>query len=698
MSRALRWSVPALLVLVWLIGVGPLGQFAGKLGDVQSNDNATFLPAGAESTRAADLQKRFENTGAVPAVVLWESRNGQKLDDSQRAAAQRALQQITGTSGVRQGASPLLPAPDGKAFQAVVPIDKDLPEPRPVIDRLRETARQVPGTTAYVTGPAALQADLGNAFTGIDGILLGVALGVVLLILLAVYRSLLLPLVVVFGSVLALGLASAVVYVLAKNGVIDLNGQTQGILFILVVGAATDYALLLAARFREELATGDPAWTAVTRAWRRSLAPIVASAGTVAAGLLTLLFSDLNSNRGLGPVAAIGVGCALLSALTFLPAALALLGRAAYWPSRDLNRGRGLWEKVSNLIRRGPRRVWVLSALVLAAFAAFLPMLKADGIAQTDVFLNKEPSVEGQEALGRHFPAGAGSPVVIIARADAADRVIAAVRGVKGVAPEVRPTTAEGPSGRSAPPKVVDGRVELNATLTAAPDSDAALDTVAALRERVHAVPGADALVGGFTATQYDTLRTSERDRLVIIPIALAVILVILIVLLRSLLAPVLLVATVALSYAATLGISALAFNGPFGFPGSDPVVPLFGFVFLVALGVDYNIFLMTRVREESRAHGTREGVLRGLVATGGVITSAGVVLAATFGALAVIPLVFLVQIAFLVAVGVLLDTLLVRSLLVPALVRDLGERTWWPGHPDPAEQERTPRQTVTES
>ncbi|MFC9977578.1 MMPL family transporter [Spirillospora sp. NPDC127200] len=686
MSRVLRWSVPALLVLVWLAGVGPLGQFAGKLGDVQSNDNATFLPAGAESTRASELQKGFENTGTVPAVVLWESRDGARLDDAQRRAAQQALQQITAVPGVRQGASPLVPAPDGKAFQAVVPIDKDLPEPRPVIDRLRETARQVPATTAYVTGPAALQADLGNAFTGIDGILLGVALGVVLLILLAVYRSLLLPLVVVLGSVLALGLASAVVYALAKNGAIDLNGQTQGILFILVVGAATDYALLLAARFREELATGDSTWTAVTRAWRRSLAPITASAGTVAAGLLTLLFSDLNSNRGLGPVAAIGVGCALLSALTFLPAALALLGRAAFWPSRDLSRGRGLWERISGLIRRSPRRVWVLSVLVLAAFAAFLPALKADGIAQTDVFLNKEPSVTGQEALGRHFPGGAGSPVVIIARAGAADRVVEAVRGVKGVAPDVRATT-DGPAGRSGPPKVVDGRVELNATLTAAPDSDAALDTVAALRERVHAVPGADALVGGYTATQYDTLRTSERDRLVIIPIALAVILAILIVLLRSLLAPVLLVATVALSFAATLGISALAFNGPFGFPGSDPVVPLFGFVFLVALGVDYNIFLMTRVREESRVHGTREGVLRGLVATGGVITSAGVVLAATFGALAVIPLVFLVQIAFLVAVGVLLDTLLVRSLLVPALVRDLGERTWWPSRPDPTER-----------
>ncbi|MBW8487621.1 MMPL family transporter [Actinomadura parmotrematis] len=667
----LRRLLPALLVLVWILGAGPLGQFAGKLGDVASNDSTTFLPASAESTEVAKLQKGFEQSGASPAVIVWETAG--PVTAAQRDAAAGALKSLAGSPDARGAASPPIPAPDGRALQAIVPLRADLAEPDQAIDRLRAAARKVPGTTVSITGPAALRADLGGAFAGIDGILLGVALGVVLLILLLVYRSVLLPLVVVFGAVLALGLASAIVYQLAEHGVLDLNGQTQGIMFILVVGAATDYALLLAVRVREELAGGGPAREAVRHAWRRSLAPIAASAGTVAAGLLTLLFSDLNSNRALGPVAAIGVGCALLSALTFLPAALALLGRAAYWPSRDLSRGRGLWERLGALIARAPRRIWIVTAVVLAAFAAFLPLLKADGIAQTDTFLNPEPSVQGQKALARHFPAGSGSPVVIITREGAVQQVAKAVQADPAVS-EVRPTM-DGDR-----PKVVDGRVELSATLKVAADGRAAEDAVARLRHDLRAVPGGDVLVGGYTATEYDTLRTAERDRTVIVPIALAVVLLILILLLRALVAPLVLIATVALSYAATLGVAALAFDGPFGFPGSDPVVPLFGFVFLVALGVDYNIFLMTRVREEAAEHGTREGVVRGLVATGGVITSAGVVLAATFGALSVIPLVFLVQISFIVAFGVLLDTLAVRSLLVPALVHDLGDRAWWPG------------------
>ncbi|WP_018656998.1 MMPL family transporter [Actinomadura flavalba] len=675
MRATLRWLAPALILLVWLLGVGPLGQFAGKLGDVQSNDQTTFLPASAESTRVSALRRGFEDTDAAPAIVVWETSGG-PVTAEQREAAGRALAAMARQVKLDGEASPPLPAPDGRALQAVLPVAADAEEPRDVIDTLRATAGEVPGMTAFVAGPAALQADLSGAFAGIDGILLLVAVGVVLLILLLVYRAVLLPLVVVVGAVLALALASAVVYLLADAGVIDLNGQTQGIMFILVVGAATDYALLVAIRFREELAEGGDRGRAILRTWRRSLPPIAASGATVAAGLLMLLFSDLNSNRALGPVAVIGVAAAMLSALTFLPAALALLGRAAYWPARDLRRGRRVWERVRDLVARRPRRLWVGTTLGLAAFAVFMPTLNADGIAQTDVFLRDEPSVQGQRALERHFPAGAGSPVVIITRQGAADAVTRAVQADPRVA-EVRPTgEGDRPGG---PPKVVDGRVELNATLSVAPDGDRAFDAVADLRRAVHAVPDADALVGGYSATQYDTIRTSERDRAVIIPLALAVILLILILLLRSILAPVLLVATVVLSYLAMLGIAALAFNGPLGFPGADPVVPLFGFMFLVALGVDYNIFLMTRVREESVEHGTREGVLRGLVATGGVITSAGVVLAATFGALSVIPLVFMVELSFIVAFGVLIDTLIVRSLLVPALVRDVGPATWWP-------------------
>ncbi len=664
-----RWLPLALVLLIWIAGAGPLGQYTGRLGEVQSTDSTAFLPSTAESTRVAGLRAGFEERSTVRAVLLWVSADEIGPDDEKRAAA--ALDRIR-TEGIAAGQpSPPLRSADGRALQAVVPLDAALDDPP--IDRIRELAA-VPGLQAHVTGSAAVGADLSKAFAGIDGLLLMVALGVVLLILLLVYRSVLLPLVVIFTAVLALALASALVYLLADRGVLTLDGQTQGIMFILVVGAATDYALLLAVRYREELAASE-AWPALKRAWRASLAPITASAFTVAAGLLTLLLSDLNSNRSLGPVAAIGVGCALLAVITFLPAALAFLGRAAYWPSRRLDRGHKVWDRLAGLISRHPRRTWVSTALALGVLALFMPGLKADGIAQSDVFLNKEPSVVGQEALQRHFPSGSGNPAVILVNADALQNAAQTAQAVEGV-DSVRPVAE--PSGE---PKVVDGRAMLQATLTDAPDSAAAMDTVAGLRDALHPLPGADALVGGYTASQYDTRVTAKHDRALIIPVALLVILAILAVLLRAMAAPVVLILTVVLSFAATLGVASLVFDHLFGVPGSDPSVPLFGFVFLVALGVDYNIVLRTRVREEAVEHGAREGVLRGLVATGGVITSAGVVLAATFGALAVLPLVFLVQLAFIVAFGVLLDALVVRSLLVPALAYDLGPRMWWPAH-----------------
>ncbi|WP_371673385.1 MMPL family transporter [Streptomyces sp. NBC_00289] len=294
-----------------------------------------------------------------------------------------------------------------------------------------------------------------------------------------------------------------------------------------------------------------------------------------------------------------------------------------------------------------------------------------------ETFVDDAPSVAAQQTLAQHFPGGSGNPAVVVANADRLDRVLATARSTKGVASAAGVTASGRPGGE---PLVVDGRVRVDVTLRSAADSRAAEDTVARLRTSLHAVPDADALVGGYTAQRYDTLRTAERDRTLIVPVVLAVIFVILAGLLRSLLMPALLVATVALNFLATLGVSALVFPHVFGFTGTDPSVPLYGFVFLVALGVDYNIFLMSRVREESLRHGVRQGALRGLVTTGGVITSAGVVLAATFAALGVIPLAFLAQIAFIVAFGVLLDTLVVRSLLVPALARDIGPRAWWPG------------------
>ncbi|GGQ50154.1 putative membrane protein [Streptomyces griseorubens] len=681
--RRARWLVPLALLIVWLGVGGMLGPYAGKLGEVATNDQASFLPQSAESTQVLDQRKAFDQQETLPAIVVWTA-DGDRITGAQTEAATRAAAGLAGTPGVVGEPSPAFPSEDGKALQSVVQVEPDLGDKlADVVDDVREAAGTVDGTTAEVAGPAASQTELSDAFSGIDGLLLGVALAAVLLILLLVYRSVLLPFVIILGSVFALGLACAVVYVLADHDVVRVDGQVQGILSILVIGAATDYALLLAARFREELATRGDRFTAARAAVRRSFGAITASAATVALGLLTLLASDLTNNRALGPVGAIGIVCSVLSALTFLPAALALLGRSAYWPAKPKAsdatvEGHSVWRRVAATVDRKPRRVWAVTALILAVFAAFSSSLSAKGTPLDEIFVNDAPSVAAQKTLGEHFPGGSGNPAVILANADRLDEVTAAANKTEGVA-SAAPVSASGRPG-GGEPLVVDGRVRVDATLEAAADSDAAKRAVERLRDNVHDISGADALVGGYTAQQVDTQQTASDDRTLIVPIVLVVILLILVLLLRSVLVPVLLVATVALNFLATLGVSALVFEHLFGFSGTDASVPLYGFVFLVALGVDYNIFLMSRVREEALTHGTRQGVLRGLTTTGGVITSAGVVLAATFAALMVIPLAFLVQIAFIVAFGVLLDTLVVRSLLVPALVIDIGPKAWWPG------------------
>ncbi|MCD0443424.1 MMPL family transporter [Glycomyces sp. A-F 0318] len=668
-----RWLLPALLALAWLALGAFAGPFAGKLSEVAVNDGSAFLPSSAESTEVNEARAAFDETDAVPAIVVAERPGGLEAADlaylEDAAAALAALPFNAGP------AIPPQPSEDAEAAQLIVLIGADADESDAVAEIRSVLEDGSPdGLQVLVTGQAALGADLGEAFGGVDGLLLLVAAAVVAVILVLVYRSPLLPLLVLLSCGFALAAASAAVYFLADAGLIDLNGQSQGILFILVFGAATDYALLLVARYREELGAGLDRFAAVRRALRATIEPIAASAGTVILGVLCLLFSQLESNRGLGPVAAIGIAASFLAATTFLPAVLALFGRAAFWPRRTRtgpSRSR-LWSGTAGLIARRPRAVWLVTAAGLVVAAAFMTQLKADGTTQTDVFLTDVDSVAGQEVLAAHFDAGSGAPAVIVADADSLDAVLAAAE-VEGVAEVAAKTDASG--------QVVEaeGLVEIEAVLEDAPDSDAAMAAVERLREAVHAVDGADALVGGPTAIQLDTLHVSERDRAVIIPIVLAVILGVLMLLLRSILAPLLLTATVVLSFGATMGVSALVFNHLFGFPGADPTVVLFGFVFLVALGIDYNIFLMTRVREESARLGTRAGTLRGLVATGGVITSAGVVLAATFSALAVLPILFLAQIAFVVAFGVLLDTVIVRSLLVPALTFDLGKAVWWP-------------------
>ncbi len=671
-----RWLIPALLLLAWLVVGAVAGPYAGKLSGVAENDNSAFLPESAESTDVAGLERAFVDQEVVPAIVVAERAEGIEPGDVDFVATRTSgFDTVPGVAGQ---VSPPLPSDDGAAVRVIVPLTAS-EDPAEAVERIRELLADGPpdGLTVLVTGPAALGADLGEAFGGIDGLLLIVAGSVVAVILVLVYRSPVLPLLVLVSGVFALGLASLVVYLLTDADVIELNGQSQGILFILVFGAATDYALLLVSRYREELRDTEDRFTAMRAAWRATIEPIAASAGTVILGVLCLLFSELRSNQGLGPVAAIGIASALIASTTFLPAALALIGRAVFWPFRPMPGSphpeeSGLWGKVAARVAARPRLIWIGTTVVLLIGVAFLPQLRASGTAESDIFLNEVDSVAGQEVLSRHFVAGDASPAVIIADARKADEVAAAAE-VDGVD---RVTVTEDETGA---PRVVDGRVLLEATLTAPGDSEAAVATVQRVRDAVHAVPDADAKVGGRTATQLDTQNLSERDRNLIIPIVLVVIFAVLALLLRALLVPLLLIATVVLSFAATMGVSAIVFNHVLGFPGADPVVPLFGFVFLVALGIDYNIFLMTRVREEALTSGTEAGVRRGLTITGGVITSAGVVLAATFAALAVLPILFLAQIAFIVAFGVLLDALVVRSLLVPALSIDIGSKIWWP-------------------
>jgi putative drug exporter of the RND superfamily len=685
--RWLRILLPAALLIAWLAIGAAGGPYQSKLAEVQQNDSAAFLPTSAEATKATELQKRFIERELLPAVIVFERTSG--ITEADLAAVQERATALTWVSSVQPGGTPPIPSANGQALQLIVPLAYSDPEQAvKAMAELRRVIRQdLPGgLDVYLTGPAGQIADLGEAFGDIDGLLLGVTALMVAVILLVVYRSPILPVLVLASAGLGLSAAVFAVYHLADHGTLTLNGQSQGILFILVFGAATDYALLLVARYREELRSRPTPWEAMWTAWRASVAPIAVSAGTVAIGLLCLLLSDLNSNKGLGPVGAIGIGAALVVSMTFLPAALVLFGRAAFWPFRPAlgsagTEQRGVWARVSVAVDRRPRAIWLATAAALLAGAAFLPQLRASGVLAQDIFLVEVESVTGQQVLSRHFDADNGSPAVIIARTETTRQVVAAARAVEGVARvAVTPATPALPGQAPATsPKIVDGLVEINATLRDPADSDAARATVTRLRDAVHAVPGGQAKVGGATAVQMDVNAASARDLRTIPPIVLVVIFVILALLLRSLLAPALLIATVVLSFAATLGVAALVFNHVFDFPGSDPTTPLFAFVFLVALGIDYNIFLMTRVREETVSLGTRAGTLRGLTVTGGVITSAGVVLAATFGALAVLPILFLAQIAFLVAFGVLLDTLVVRSLLVPALTVDVGRLVWWP-------------------
>ena len=706
----------AIALLAWLV-IGSLGGIAqGQLSQVQENDAAAFLPSSAESTRAAAARAGFVEQSTLPVLVVLRPEAGPVTEPQFAAAAAftgtiaaRPLPAGNGTWATYLVGDPVVvPAEDGEALMIIAALDGEVVDEQlgeegrvatVFVDDLRAglaadlaatptTAGDV-GLNAWVTGPAGYVADLVTAFAGIDGLLLLVALAAVFVILVIIYRSPFLPFIVILTAVFALCLAGLMVYHLAAGGHLVLNGQSQGILSILVVGASVDFALLIVARYREELRAGDHPAAAMRRTIRASVEPIVASAGTVAAGLLCLLLSDLASNRSLGPVAALGIASAVLGAFTFLPALLLVPGaraRVMFWPraprprSDDTLRD-GVWLRVARTVTARARPAWVVTTIALLAAAAFVPTLRVGTPSLSDLFLTEVDSVAGEGPLADHFPAGAVQPAFVIApEADVAD-VVAAAAGVPGVATVAvftGDTTGRPGAGADRPPVVVDGTVRVDVTTDEAADEAGALDAIAAVRTAVHAV-SPDALVGGASAEALDTREASVHDLTVIVPVVLIVILLILMALLRSVVAATVLLVANVLSFGATLGIAALVFNHVLDLPVVDYAVPLYGFVFLVALGVDYSIFLMTRAREESAKHGTRPGIVRALTVTGGVITSAGVVLAVTFAALSVIPLLFMAQLAFIVAFGVLLDTLVVRTVLVPALATELGARTWWP-------------------
>lgn len=678
-GRRSKW----LIVVLWLVVLVVAAPFGSKLSSAQDNDAQSWLPGSAESTQVLAASEHFRPE-QIPAVVVYARASGLTVQD-RRQIAQDAVQLRTlHAHGVR-GAETRGPVFDRaaapRAAQIYVPITmgaRGWQHIAPAVDSIREqVGRGGGGLAVHITGPGGTSADFSKAFAGIDSTLLFSAMAIVVVILLFTYRSPTLLFVPLLGVVVALFTAQALIYLLATHAGLTVNGQSAGILTVLVFGAGTDYALLLVARYREELRRHTDRHEAMELAMHRAGPAVLASGATVVLSMLVLLVAEMNSTRGLGPVAGIGVLVALLAMLTLFPALLLVLGRWIFWPaiphhgSADPTE-RGVWARTGRRIARRPRMVWGITAAVLVALSMGLFQMRAAGIANADAFTTTPDSIVGQQVSARYFPAGTGDPLVIVTDRAQAVQVGRAVAADRGVAPQsigVPPGTAP----------EHNGQVLFEATMRAPSDSDAAKATVQRVRDAVHAVPGAHARVGGGTAALLDMENAQAHDNYLVIPLVLTVVLLVLGVLLRAVVAPLLLIGTVCLSLATALGISALAFRHVFDYAGEDVSFPLFVFVFLVALGIDYNIFLTTRIREEALRHGTRPGVVTGLAATGAVITSAGLVLAGTFAALGTLPMVGFAEIGFAVALGVLLDTFVVRSVLVTALFLDIGKKVWWP-------------------
>jgi putative drug exporter of the RND superfamily len=690
--RTARWVRAAawLGLALWVAAAALLMPLAGRTVDAGSAGADLVLPRHAEVTQALARERAaFPGADTLVAVVVYARDTGITAADRSTVEADRTgFATLSGNGTV----DPATPSADGQALLLSFPVTGDDQHTHAVVKQIKSRLAGAPaGLRTAVTGTAGALADAGEAFGGVETTLLLAAAGVVAVLLLITYRSPVLWIVPLFSVGLASQLASGVVYLLGRYAGITVTDASRGIMVVLVFGAGTDYALLLIARYREELRRHADRYTAMAVAWRRSFPAILASAATVTVGLLCLLAGQMNNVRALGPVAAAGIVVALAAMTTLLPALLVLLGRWLFWPfvprysptAADIEGQHRIWGRLAGAIGRRPRAIWPVTTLALAALTLGVFGLRL-GQPADEMYTREVGSVVGQRLIAAHYPGGTSSPARIIAAAPRADQVVAAAAAVDGVA-----------ATRTVATSADHQWVRVEAVLDDPPDSPAAEATVDRLRRAVHAVPGADALVGGQTALTLDVHRAALRDNLVLMPLILLVVFGVLVLLLRALVAPLLLAASVVLSYAGAMGLAGLVFRA-IGYPGIDPTLPLWGYLFLVTLGVDYTIFLMTRAREEVGGVGHRAGILAALTVTGGVITSAGAVLAGTFATLVVLPVVLALQIGLIVALGVLLDTLVVRTLLIPTLAVDLGARIWWPGRParEPLEP-RPSRDTV---
>ncbi|MDL5201496.1 MMPL family transporter [Streptomyces sp. ALI-76-A] len=678
-----RRAVPWLVLGLWIGLLVLVSPFAAKLSDVQRDRAVDYLPASADSTQVAKIQERLPGGEATEMVVVYHRDGG--LTAADRATAAGQIERIADAhrlTGQPRG----IPSEDGTTL--MYPVASTEPgtdeEARDaLVNDVREAARGADGMSVEVGGEGALATDANEVYDSLDGPLLYTTAAVVALLLIVIYRSPFLWLVPLTVAGLAEYLSMGVAYGLHQGFGTSVSGQSSGIMTILVFGAGTDYALLLVARYREELRRFERPYDAMAAALRGCGPAVLASSGTVAAGLLCLLAADLNSSRGMGPLGTVGVLCALLAMLTLLPAVLVLLGRRVFWPlvpryGSTPKARRSLFTAMGGSAGRRPLTVLAGGAVLLGALA--LGTLNLPGsLKQEDSFTSKPDAVAAMETLAAAYPERGTQPLTVIAPTDRADATLAEVRDTQGVDSAER--------GRSG-----DGWTEISVTAVSPPQSAGETTTIEALRDRLDG-----SYVGGPSAEQLDLKDTNARDRLVVVPLVLVSVLLILIALLRSLVAPLLLVAAVVAVWGAALGIGGLVFGPVLGFEGTDPGLGLLSFVFLVALGVDYGIFLMHRMREES-LNGAEPvaAALTALRTTGGVIASAGLVLAATFGVLTAMPLVQLVELGFVIAVGVLLDTFLVRTYLVTSASVALRRAVWWPGRlaraPEPEpEPERQP-------